>query len=125
MDGTYPTKIDNKKQNAHILGSDTIKKRVREGLTALKANPPRNRMPSYLYSEIDPQQLVDTHKASGVLRMHPTSTAYPRENVRAFAPVGKYFDISSRSWVETDTLTIVYSSTGVHTYPIDPNEYGG
>ncbi|MCL1997574.1 MAG: polymorphic toxin type 50 domain-containing protein [Turicibacter sp.] len=116
----YNTQIREIKQRDHILGTDEFKRRLIAGVAALGKNPPINRMPSYLNNGEDAQKLVDEYKDMGIVQMHPSSIMYPRQDIKANRVIGKYFDLVDKKWLETGTFTMIYSSKGVHIYPIKP-----
>jgi hypothetical protein len=68
--------------------------------------------------EVDAQALIDKYKGTGNIIPPNAGSNYPREIVRADNSIGKSWVKSLQKYVETDTFTIVYSSSGAHIFPI-------
>ena len=107
LDGTYPSRVIQGRQNKHI-----------EGTREFEQNQTKMRKmggePSIL--EADAQELVDTYKGTGSIKMK--SSIYPRERIDTGSIVGKTWVKSISKYVDTRRIEIFYSSTGVHVVPV-------
>ena len=117
LDGTYPSKIRQDLQDGHVKGTRQFNKK----LSKAQGKSPYYE-PSILYPNEDAQKLVDRHKGTGYVYMHPTSGDYPREDVELNRVIGKWWDVSIGGYSDTNTFTIVYSSKGTHIFPVKPKK---
>ena len=93
-------KINESKQNRHIVGS---------------ANFTKGR--SYLNDGVDAQRLVDELKGTGTPIFDSNGEWTRKERVSCSVYVGKHVDISTGEETPTKNLTIIYSKTGTHIVP--------
>jgi hypothetical protein len=113
LDGTYPARIIQGRQNKHIKGArEFMQKSQSEEIT----NP--GSKPSILTA--DAQILVEKYKGTGDIRPYKGSE-FPRETIDTDIVIGKTWIISKQKYVETKRFIIIYSSTGVHIVPV--NDY--
>ena len=112
IDGTYPSRVIQGRQNKHI-----------EGTLEFSQNQAKMRKmgsePSIL--NVDAQAFVDRYKGTGTIEVKAGSQ-YPRERVETDSVIGKTWVRSLLKYVDTKSGEIYYSSTGVHVVPV--NNYG-
>lgn len=104
-------KLKLSKQEEHILGTkrwlSESKRLISEGKS------PK----SFLFKDIDAQMLVDTYSGKGTVSYKPNGK-YPIEYVNCPDVIGKTYDLKQKKYVPTKRIAIVYSSKGVHIYPV-------
>jgi hypothetical protein len=110
LDGTYPSRVIQGRQNKHISGTTQFKQN-QDKMRSIGSNP------SIL--EADAQILVDNYKGTGTIYFKGSS--YPRELIETNEIVGKSWVKSLNKYVETKKIEIFYSSTGTHVVPV--NDY--
>ena len=104
-------KIRTNKQYEHILGH----KRWLEESKRLISNGKSPK--SFLFKDIDAQLLVDKYSGKGEICYKPNGK-YPIEYVDCSFIIGKTYDKKLGRYIATKRIAIVYSSKGVHTYPV-------
>ena len=109
LNGEYPSRIVQGRQNKHI--PDT--KEFEQKRESMQREDPYNE-PAIV--EVDAQMLVDKYKGTGVIRKD-SGSLFPRETVTVDFVVGKTWVKSLRKYVDTDTFTILYSNKGTHIFP--------
>ena len=110
LDGTYPSRIVQGRQNKHIMGTyEFVQKQ-----NAMQNDSPGSK-PSIL--TVDAQSLVDRYKGSGHINI-PKGSLFPREIVNTDSVVGKTWVKSLQKYVDTRRIKIFYSSKGVHIVPV-------
>ena len=117
LDGTYPSRVVQERQNKHIEGTKQFAQK-REQMQKLSPGSE----PSIVNDGIDIQNLVDKYKGTGDIYFVKNSPDYPRENIVADMVIGKSWWKEANKYVDTSMFTISYSKTGVHIIPI--NELG-
>ena len=110
LDGTYPSRIIQGRQNKHIAGTVEFKQN-QEKMQKIGSEP------SILI--VDAQSLVDKYKGTGTIYFKGSS--YPRELIDTGEIIGKSWVKVLNKYVETTKIEIFYSSTGVHIIPV--NDY--
>ncbi|MDR2167349.1 MAG: hypothetical protein LBE35_05810 [Clostridiales bacterium] len=110
LDGTYPSRIIRGRQNKHIAGT---KEFAQNSEKMQRLNP--GSKPSIL--EVDAQALVDKFRGTGVIEIKPGSL-YPRETIDVGEVIGKTWVKSLGKYVDTRKVAIIYSSDGVHVFPV-------
>lgn len=103
-------KIKKQMQNRHIEGKkefEAYKKRLEIERSGYK--------PSILST--DAEKLVKSYAGTGQ-REFLRKSEFPIETIKANEIIGKYWNRQKGEYVETDTFVIVYSSGGVHVYPV-------
>ena len=107
LDGTYPSRVIQGRQNKHIPGT-----------TEFAQNQAKMRLiesePSIL--EVDAQTLVDKYKGTGTIYF--IGSPYPRELIATGKVIGKSWVKGLNKYVDTRKIEIFYSSTGVHIVPV-------
>ena len=109
LDGTYPSRIIQGRQNKHIPGTAEFDQK-REQMA--KDSP--GSKPSIL--EADAQTLVDKYKGRGTIKTK--GSIYPRETIDTENIIGKTWVQSLNKYVPTKRIEIFYSSTGTHVVPV-------
>jgi len=110
LDGTYPTRIIQGRQNKHIEGT----REFGQSCEKMHRLSPGSR-PAVLTA--DAQTLVDKYKGTGDIRFF--GSKYPRETINTGEAIGKTWVKSLNKYVDTTQFEIIYSSTGVHITPIN------
>ena len=113
LDGTYPSRVIQGRQNKHIEGTREFEQK-REQMA--KDSPGSE--PAIL--EVDAQILVDKYKGTGHIDS-PKNSLYPTEVIDTNSIIGKTWVKSLTKYVYTQTIKIFYSSAGVHIVPV--NDY--
>jgi len=116
LDGTYPSRVVQGRQNKHIESTVEFEQKRRQ----MQKDSPGSE-PSIINTDVDAQSLVDTYKGTGDVYF-VRSSPYPRENITSKTIIGKSWWKEGRKYVDTSMFTISYSSTGVHIIPI--SEHG-
>ena len=113
LDGTYPSRVIQGRQNKHIQGTLEFEQNQAK-MRALGSEP------SIL--EADAQELVGRYKGTG--EIYISSLPYPREIIDTGRIVGKTWVKSLQKYVDTRRIEIFYSSTGVHIVPVSDYRKG-
>jgi hypothetical protein len=113
LDGTYPSRIIQGRQNKHIAGTREFEQKSE----AMEKESPRNK-PSVI--EADVKILVDRYKGTGHINIS-TNSPYPVEIIDTDTIIGKTWVRHLQKYTETKRIKIIYSSKGVHVVPI--NDY--
>ena len=108
LDGTYPSKIIQGRQNKHIEGTAEFQQN-KEKMNKLGSSP------AILYS--DAQRLVDKYKGTGTIYFTKSSTEYPREDINTKYVIGKTWDRNKGEYIDATIITISYSKVGTHVFP--------
>jgi hypothetical protein len=111
LDGTYPTKVIAGRQRKHIEGTREFEQKRAQ----MQKDSPGSE-PAILTA--DAQALVDQYKGTGSIRITRGSN-YPQETVIASAIIGKTWVNSLQKYVDTRGFRIIYSSKGVHIFPVN------
>ena len=114
LDGTYPTRVIQGRQNKHIEGTREFEQKR----MAMEKDSPGSE-PSIL--SLDAQALVDRYKGTGHINV-PRGSLYPTELVDTDSVVGKTWVKSLKKYVDTKRVKILYSSKGVHLVPVSDYE---
>ncbi|MCL2634802.1 MAG: polymorphic toxin type 50 domain-containing protein [Oscillospiraceae bacterium] len=115
LDGTYPNRIIQGRQNKHIEGTIEYNQKC---LSMNKESP--GSKPAILIT--DAQALIDKYKGTGHINITKGSE-YPVEIVDTDIVIGKTWVKSLQKYVDTKRMKIIYSSKGVHIVP--KNDYRG
>ena len=110
LDGTYPSRVIQGRQNKHIKGTREFAQK-REQMA--KDSPGSE--PAIL--EVDAQMLVDKYKGTGHID-NPKNSLYPTELINTNGIIGKTWVKSLTKYVDTKIIKIFYSSAGVHIVPV-------
>ena len=108
LDGTYPSRVIQGRQNKHIEGTREFEQN-QEKMRKIGSEP--------AIINVDPQSLVNKHKGTGTIYFSKTSPDYPREDIDTGEIIGKAWDRKKEEYIDTSIITISYSKTGVHIYP--------
>ena len=109
LDGTYPSKIIQGRQNKHIEGTREFEqKRIQINKSSTGSEP------SILTANA--QELINKYKGAGEIYFSNDSP-YPREIIYTNEIIGKSWVKSLGKYVDTTRFDIFYSSTGVHIVP--------
>ncbi|MCL1996317.1 MAG: polymorphic toxin type 50 domain-containing protein [Defluviitaleaceae bacterium] len=114
LDGTYPSRVVQGRQNKHIQGTREFEQKREQ----IKREDPTGE-PAIL--EVDAQALVDRYKGTGDVELRK-GQAYPRETIIADSIVGKTWLSKTQRYMDVSTFQIHYSSTGVHIFPVYPKD---
>ncbi|MCL1996319.1 MAG: polymorphic toxin type 50 domain-containing protein [Defluviitaleaceae bacterium] len=117
LDGTYPSRVVQGRQNKHIQGTREFEQKREQ----MKRTDPTGQ-PSIL--EVDAQALVDKYKGTGDIEILKGRT-YPKENIIADEIIGKTWLRDRQKYMDTDAFRIHYSKTGVHAHPVHPKKGDG
>jgi len=112
LDGTYPSRVVQGRQNKHIQGTREFEQKREQ----IKREDSRNE-PAIL--EVDAQTLIDKYKGTGSIALLK-GQIYPRETIVADSIVGKTWLRETQRYLDVNTFQIQYSSTGVHVFPVYP-----
>jgi hypothetical protein len=117
LNGTYPSRVVQGRQNKHIEGTREFEQN-REQMNRL--NPGSS--PAIL--DVDAQTMVENHKGTGTGRIYfsPSSPSCPREDIVSESAIGRTWIQSQQRYVNTRAGTIIYSGKGTHVVPV--NERG-
>ncbi|MCL2634912.1 MAG: polymorphic toxin type 50 domain-containing protein [Oscillospiraceae bacterium] len=110
LDGTYPNRIIQGRQNKHIEGT----KEFEQNCEKMHRLSPGSR-PAVLTSEA--KMLVDKFKGTGEI-LPGRGSSYPIETINAEMVIGKTWVKSLQKYVDTKRFRIIYSSNGGHIVPI-------
>ena len=116
LDGTYPSRIIQGRQNKHIEGTKEYNQKQEQ---IEKVSP--GSKPSKLRENINAQSLVDKYKGTGHIDF-ANNAEYPFETIVEDNIIGQTWIISKQKFVDTRVFKIFYSSTGTHIVPV--NEKG-
>jgi hypothetical protein len=106
----YPSNVRRQKQNQHIEGTEEFQRR-KEYLQ--KINP--GSAQSILL--VDAQELVDKYKGTGTIIY--VDGHYPGERIVTDEVIGQTWYKDKQKYVDTKAFRIIYSSKGVHIYPVN------
>jgi hypothetical protein len=109
LDGTYPARIIQGRQNKHIEGA----REFEQNCEKMNRLSPGSR-PSIITA--DAKMLVEKYKGTGEIRIEGLD--YPQETVTTNDIIGKSWVKTMQKYVDTKSFKIVYSSTGVHVIPV-------
>ena len=108
----YNLNVRQQVQNRHIKGTVEYKQYADKlSLLGLK--------PSILSSDVNIEEMVHKYHKKGIYDPNKRDNS-PREKVHTGDFVGWYWDIDTKKMTPTEWIKIVYSSKGVHIYPIKP-----
>ena len=110
LDGTYPTKIIAGRQRKHIAGTVEFKQKCEQ-----MNNNNLGSQPAIL--EFDADSLVKKYKGTGKISLIKGSL-YPQEIIDVNFVIGKTWYKRHQKYVTTKRFKIIYSSTGVHIFPV-------
>ncbi|MCL1832564.1 MAG: polymorphic toxin type 50 domain-containing protein [Oscillospiraceae bacterium] len=109
LDGTYPSRIIQGRQNKHIEGTTEFEQNC-EKLNRLSPGS----KPAIL--DVDAQTLLDKYKGTG--RIDFVGSEYPREYITSDVFIGRTWYKEMAKYVDTKRFMIIYSSTGTHVVPV-------
>ncbi|MBC9783539.1 minor capsid protein [Heliobacterium chlorum] len=115
IQGKYKLKINANKQNKHLEGTKEYNDYASS--LALKGDKP-----SVLNAHLNPQEIV--HRFAGTGRIIVQSKGRPpKEKIKVNDMiVGKYYNKDKGEFVDTSSILVVYSRTGIHMYPVGDDE---
>jgi hypothetical protein len=116
LNGIYPSRVIQGRQNKHIESTTEYKQKQVQIEKASSGS-----RPSKVNPDVDIQALVDKHKGTGHIDF-ANKAEYPFETIVADYVIGQTWVISKQIFVDTRVFKIFYSSTGVHIVPV--NEKG-
>ena len=111
IDGTYPSRIIQGRQNKHIPGTQEFEQKRKQMQRISPGSEPA-------ILEAEAQALVDKYKGTGQVNKQRNSL-YPTEIIDTDNIVGKTWVKSLQRYVNTRRIKIFYSSTGVHIVPVN------
>lgn len=115
LNNEYNLQVRQQKQKEHIQGDqkwiDYFKRKV---------NSKSQNRPTMFNKDVNVQQLVNQYKGSGIIEYNRKNDVYPREYIDTNKIIGKYWDESTMKYKNATRFVIVYSSKGVHAFPIRP-----
>jgi len=114
LDGTYPLRIIQGRQNKHIEGT----REFEQNCEKMNRLSPGSR-PATLTA--DAAELVNKYKGTGLIKPSKGSP-YPREVINTNTIIGKTWVKSLQKYIDTRQIKIIYSSTGVHVIPVSEYE---
>jgi hypothetical protein len=109
LDGTYSDRIVQGRQNKHIEGT----KEFWQNCQKMARLSPGSR-PAIL--TVNAGLLVKKYKGTGKIRIE--GLKYPQETISTGDVVGKTWVISLQKYADSKSFRIVYSSDGVHVFPV-------
>jgi hypothetical protein len=109
VNGDYSTRINRGRQRKHIEGT----KEFQQLAEKMDRQSPGSK-PAIL--AVDAQSLIGEFAGNGEVYFKQ-GEQFPREKVSIGKVAGKTWVKSMGKYVDTDTITIVYSSDGVHVFP--------
>ncbi|MBQ7263360.1 MAG: hypothetical protein IJR14_06520, partial [Synergistaceae bacterium] len=114
--GWYSSEVSPQKQARHIAG--TMEMERYERVTIRK----RGKRPSLLFGDMETaREIVVKYGGTGIIE--PNGTGSVKEIIRADRPVGLYWDLKLRRYVQTDVAIIVYTKRDAHVYPVWEGEW--
>lgn len=109
QEGTISTKLDKRKQGAHIKGNSEYLSRISNG-----------EHPSYItISKMETQQIINEYSGKGKVRIDGKRF---KETVTADRMIGVYVEKYTGKEIPTNRGTIHYSKSGAHIVPSKPEK---
>ena len=117
--GEYNLKVREQKQQEHIVGTkqwqDYFKRKIESN---------SNNRPTMFNRDVNIQELINEYKGKGTIEFSRSKDSYPREYIDTDKVLGKYWDDVEMRYKDANRFEIVYSSKGVHAFPIRPLKKG-
>ena len=109
--GSINTNIRTQKQNEHIEG--TMERARKIANDEEKGKTPS----SEFYSDVNLSEIVEKYAGKGDFAFRQNHEL-PIEYISLDRNIGKVYNVGEKKYMETDRIAIVYSSKGVHLYPV-------
>ena len=117
LDGSYPGRVIQGRQNKHIDGTREFEQKCK----SMEIESPGSK-PAIL--TVNAQMLVDKYKGTGNILPGRGSPYPPVETINADFIIGRTWVKTLFKYVDTKRFKIMYSSKGVHVVPVSDFKKG-
>ncbi len=108
-----PQKI---KQAEHTQGTKAWKNRFKQAYATLDTDRPITPQ-SFLYKDVDPKLIVRQYAGKGTM-VYMLGSGTVKEYVTLDRPVGRYYNIGMKKYVESRRICIMYTNRGIHMFSV-------